>query len=140
MNTEMLRNVIERKIDVDLSSLLPKVGELLEGEKTELKLIEYYRFLQNQYNSPLTLFNKYMLSHYYKDDKKHSPSEIYFFIKDKIYINKVMFFLDSIYREIVNLVNPEFVDIVFDSFVDNTDTKLIAKFTVYYPERLSKWV
>ena len=140
MNTEMLRNVIERKVDVDLSKLLPKVGELLEGERTELKLIEYYRFLQNQYNSPLTLFNKYMWSHYYKDDKKHSPSEIYFFIKDKIYINKVMFFLDSVYREIVNLVNPEFVDIVFDSFVDNTDTKLIAKFTVYYPERLSKWV
>lgn len=140
MNTEMLRNVIERKVDVDLSKLLPKVGELLEGERTELKLIEYYRFLQNQYNSPLTLFNKYMLSHYYKDDKKHSPSEIYFFIKDKIYINKVMFFLDSVYREIVNLVNPEFVDIVFDSFVENTDNKLIAKFTVYYPERLSKWV
>ena len=136
----LVSGLIERTITVDLSDLIPKIGELFENEKVELKLIEFYRFLQDENNSPFTLFNKYMLSHYYKEDQIKSPTDIYFFIKDKIYINKVKYFLDQIYITILDYVNPEFVDVVFDSFKEKTENKLIVDFKVYYPKRIETWI
>lgn len=140
MKDKQYNSTIEKSIVVDLSSLLSKVGQLLEGHDTELKLIEYYRFLHTEENSPLTLFNKHMLSYFYMDKNIKSPTEIYFYIKDKVYINKVMNFLDNIYILLLDYVNPEFIDIVFDKFIENTKEKVVAQFTVVYPERIAKWL
>ena len=136
----MKQQLFETTVTVDLTELLPKVGQLLDGNKVELKLIEYYKYLHNENDSPLKLFNKYISSFYYKDEIVRPESDVYFYIKDKMYINKVMNFLDSIYLILIDHVNPEFVDIVFSKFITNDDNKLIVEFKVYYPERIRKWV
>jgi hypothetical protein len=140
MKTKQFNSTIEKSIVVDLTSLLPHIGKLLEGNKTELKLIEFYRYLHTEENSPLTNFNKYMLSHFYIDKNAKSSTEIYFYINSKIYINTVMNFLDKIYIILLDYVNPEFIDVVFDKFIENTDEKLVVQFTVVYPERIKKWL
>lgn len=117
-------------IDIDLTKFRNISGRLIPGEQVELKIIEFYRYIQNEDNNIFELFTKYLLKILYKDDIDRDYYEIYTIYKEKFYIHTVNYFNELLDMYILNKIDPIFVDIVFDSYVENSDDKIVVKFKI----------
>lgn len=128
MGTTKLKST---SLDVDLSKLLKIQPRIFPDELVELKMIEYYRYYQDETNNIYNLFTKYILNRIYRDELDHDVNEIFNFYKPNAYNNIIIDFnnkLDLILTLQLKLI--DFVNIEFNSTLERTEDKLLVRFNL----------
>lgn len=132
----MTRKYKTTYLDIDLSFLLKREPKLIPDKLVELKMLEFYKYYQNEYDSIYFHFTKWLLKILFMSDSDYDVSEINNFYSTDLYENVVIEFNNEIdFILMLNLDNYNFVNIEFDSYVTKTEDKLIVRFKVITLER-----
>lgn len=117
---------------VDLSSILPLFGRIIVNEDVELKLIEYYEYLQTNESTTISRFTSYLVNKLNFDNTEHVYSDILKFYKDSIYTNYVLSFLNNLNIELYRKIGTDFINVKFSkiSEYDKLNNVLLVEFEV----------
>lgn len=122
---------MEIYVDIDLSMFYKLPCKLIPGELVELKMIEFYKYYQDDNDNIYNLFTKYLLKLRYGDEVDRDPIDIFHFYKPSYYANVILDFnnkLDCLLILKSNVTN--FKNIVFDRILTKTDDKLLVRFKI----------
>lgn len=123
-------------VAVDISDMLHDIGTILVEDTVELKLVEYYSYLQTKNNNTYSKFTKYVINKLYRDEVDHPVKDINTFFKEKIWINKVLHFIDKLESIIFMSVPIEIINIEYYKTIEYNEFSWIVEFNITYPERL----
>lgn len=127
----MAKTKVTNYIDLDMSILLKLRNILNPTEKLELKMLEFYKFYQDEYNNTYKLFTKWLLNYLFMDKTDHPLHSIEHFYSINTYNNAIISYCNRL--DLIILVKSKltnFINIEFDSYVINQPDKIIAKFKV----------
>lgn len=118
---------------VDLKNIIPLFGRIVVNNDSELKLIEYYEYLQTNESTTISKFTSYLINKLNFDNINHTYSDIMKFYKDKIYTNQVLFFINNLNIILYREIGTDFVNIKFSKIVeyDKVNNILNVEFEVY---------
>lgn len=118
-------------VDIDLSMFYKLSCKLIPGELVELKMIEFYKYYQDDVNNVYNLFTKYLLKIRFGDEVDRNPIEIFHFYKPSYYNGVILDFnnrLDCIV--ILKTKETNFKNIVFDRILTKTEDTLLVRFKI----------
>lgn len=127
----MAKDIVTKYIDLDMSILLSLKNVFSPTEKLELKMLEFYKFYQDEYNNVYKLFTKWLLNHLFMDNVDHPLHSIEHFYTLSTYNNAIITYCNRL--DMIILVKSKltsFINIEFDSYVVNTPHKIVVKFKV----------
>ena len=127
----MKTNLVSTNLDVNLSVLLKTEPKLFPDELVELKMIEFYRYYQDEENNIYKLFTKYLLNRIYRDEIDHDVNDIFNFYKCSMYNNIIIEFnnkLDLILTLKSKMI--DFINIEFNSYLEKAEDKLLVRFNL----------
>lgn len=118
---------------IDLKNIIPLFGRIVVNDDIELKLIEYYEYLQLTNETTISKFTSYLINKLNYDNINHQYSDILKFYKDKIYTNYVLSFINSLNIILYREIGSNFVNIKFSRIVeyDKINNILNVEFEVY---------
>lgn len=122
---------METYIDIDLSMFYKLPCRLIPGELVELKMIEFYKYYQDDNDNIYNLFTNYLLKLRFGDNVDRNPVDIFHFYKPSYYANVILDFnnkLDCLIILKSNITN--FKNILFDRILTKTDDKLLVRFKI----------
>lgn len=119
------------EITIDLSSLKKVSGRILAGNDVEFKIVEFYKYIQTDEEDGFTKFCNYILKELYLDSKQRDYTEILYFITEKQLFHNYYTFLGFMEVMIFNKIEPDFINIEFISWIENTEDKKICKFRIH---------
>lgn len=132
----MTRKFKTTYLDIDLSYLLKREPKLIPDKLVELKMLEFYKYYQNDNDSIYFHFTKWILKLLFMSDSDYDLNEINNFYSTDLYENVVINFNNEIdFILMLNLDNYNFINIEFDSYVKKTEEELIVRFKVITLER-----
>lgn len=127
----MAKDKITKYIDIDMSVLLKLHNILSPTEKLELKMLEFYKFYQDENNNMYKLFTKWLLNYLFMDNVDHPLYAIEHFYSLNTYNNAIITYCNRL--DMIILVKSRltsFINIEFDSYVVNTADKIVVRFKV----------
>lgn len=122
---------METYVDIDLSMFYKLPCKLIPGELVELKMIEFYKYYQDDNDNIYNLFTNYLLKLRYGDNVDRNPVDIFHFYRPSYYANVILDFnnkLDCLIILKSNVTN--FKNILFDRILTKTDDKLMVRFKI----------
>lgn len=122
---------METYADIDLSMFYKLPCKLIPGKLVELKMIEFYKYYQDDTNNLYNLFTKYLLKIRYGDDVDRHPIEIFHFYRPSYYSNVILDFNNKLDCIVILKTNEtNFKNIVFDRILTKTDDVLLVRFKI----------
>lgn len=119
-----------KELIVNLARFESFAGKLIPDTPVELRLIELYRMIQTEDNSPIEIFTKEFLNYLFKDTIEHKYGEISIFYKEKRYVHIIQTFLHKLEIYLLHHCPPNIHDIVFKEYRDVNGTRM-AVFTIH---------
>ncbi len=118
-------------VDIDLSSLLSKMGNIVRGVNLELAVIKFYKMKVDKEHNSLEVVNNYIANYLHMTkDRVYSYRDVTRMVKEKFY-NKTLFkFHGSLEQLVLKSVNPYVTDVSYDKLI-NKD-KMLVRFKLYY--------
>jgi len=114
---------------VDLSPLIPKMGNIIPGINIEYAIINYYQMIPTNDCNTIDLVNEYITNYLHCTKNVHYKyDDTISMVKEKYYNTAIFKFIGYIEQILLYKVNPYVNNICYDSIVDKD--KLIVKFRI----------
>jgi len=118
-------------VDIDLSPLLPKLGNIVRGTNLELAVIRFYSMVVTKDNNNLKLAHDYIANYLnFTKGKEYKYVEVHDMLRAGVYDNQLFKFHGMLEYLILREVDPSVTNVVYEKLI-NRDT-LQVRFKLSY--------
>lgn len=118
-------------VEIDISPLLKWFGRIIVDLPIEIELVKLYKRYHYGKDDTISKFTNMVLKQIYKDNVDRDYGNINTFYNEGDYLTFIYTFIDFNTVLINRNIDPDYINVEFDSIVKNTDDTLIVKYKVY---------